>query len=388
MWFFCQAIQADGLLRWRLFRSPSLYHCLRMLLQRRCFPKRLLCLQNVFCFRLQQVSTTNAQWFAFFQELHARLHSGMSLIVALKHFPRNVLSREQQMLVMHALYRLQQGYYIYPLFQPFITTLGVSIVQLLHISEMKGYFKQGIQQVQSLLGMKIQVQQKIRHALIYPVCLFGMLGTFGVIVYTFLLPRFEEFLYQQSITIHPVMKILLQLNHHMEMLAFVFSAGTAIAVFLIRKKNISVVLFFLRKIGYRWYQYHLFALNFSTLLANRFPLLKSLQMAMEDLSGKEFLFQPVYQRIMEGAMVAQALEGFPDDFRQSLAAAEIRGDWGQTLQQWSQRYYQRYEACWMQVCKWVEPVCITGIAILILGGMLIVFLPVLQTFLSMNGNLG
>ncbi len=292
------------------------------------------------------------------------------------------------MLVMHALHRLQQGYHIYPLFRPFITTLGVSIMQLLRVSEVKGYFEQGIQQVQSLLRIKIQGQRKIRRTLIYPACLFVMLGVFGVIVCTFLLPRFEEFLYQQNIAIHPMVKILLQLNHHVGTLAFVFGAGAAIAVFLMRKKNVSVVSFFLRKIGYQWYQYHWFALNFSVLLANRFPLLKSLQTAMEDLSGKQFLFQPVYQRIAKGAMVGQALEGFPDEFRQSLVAAEIRGDWVQTLRQWSQRYYQRYEACWMQVCKGVEPVCITGIAILMLGGMLIVFLPVLQTFLSMNGNWG
>lgn len=389
MIYLCQIIQSDGTSKWKLYRASSRYSCFRYFLKQRLYVQRCFDIKSFVAqphFSQNSIQVQPRHWNIFFEQLQAQLAQNGTLLLALKALYRQKkLHPLQQTFILQAIELLNHGYFIGPLWENPKLGLSQQQIKLLQCAEQGGYFAQGISRVLYLFKLQLRIREQIRHHLIYPKFILAMALVLGCVINFFLFPKLMDFMQQQAIPMNFFMQILSTLNEHSAALLSFCFFGLCLLYICCKWKNISLRNYFEQWITKRsrWLRYSMFSLDLGELLQNKIPLLESLKLSLVHLR-KITTFDQVSFALHQGATLAQALSGLPEDFRHAIEIAELKNDLSPTLLRLSQQYYARYENQWNVFMKWIEPASLLVLALLIGISILCVFYPILQIFQSLH----
>lgn len=301
---------------------------------------------------------------------------GNSLLLALKSLQND--TRLPQMFIYSSISHLESGMYIYPLWESEKVPLPYHCKKLLQCAETGGYLHDGLKKVIAFLNLQTEAKRQLQRCLIYPCCVLGVSMVFAGTLALTLIPKIEDFCYQQSIAINGFTSLLFNLSHHLGVVLSGTMVGVAIVGFLLSVKKISLRQCFIERIGSSLL-YSQFAMNLSALVSSGLALGECLKLTLPIFRGK-FSLDNILLNLGNGQTLSEALGQFPSEFRSVLQTAEISGQYLPALEHLSKIYYQRFQNTLQQWIKWIEPMSIILVAGFVFVVLLTLFYPLLQTF--------
>ena len=375
---------------WHILKANSPFHCLRLLYKRHLHICKLISLKDLLTYIFsssRKKAVSEQKWLYFFEQIHAQLLIGKTLLNALKSLPIKHFEEAQQRFVNQAIERLSNGYYLYPLLNDPQLNLTQQQIRLLQCAEVGGYFSQGLERLKNMIELQNKIRKQMKQSLIYPTCVLSLAFIFYCIMSLFLIPKFESFFVEQNFEMNRFLQILLSLNHQAPF--FILSTILFIIFFtlFLKIKKLSLITYIERffERGYIQFKYSLFAMDLAELLDNKIPLLESLKLASHVLP-KKFSFHKISLALNNGATLSEAMPDLPEDFRNTLRSGEVSSQLTQTLRELSKSYYKIYENKLLQWAKWVEPGSLIAIAFFIFISIICLFYPLLQIFQSLDLN--
>lgn len=377
--FFYQIAQGNSRLHWRCQWARSRYACFRRLLKKHQLIYQFLSWDEI----IRQFRTKSEKkiynintWVLFLNKLSAQMVRGNSLLSALKSLQHDI--RLPKHFIYRAVNYLENGMYIYPLWESENVPLPYHCKKLLQCAETGGYLSEGLKKVITFLNLQADAKHQLQRCLIYPCCVLCVSILFTGVLTLSLIPKIENFCYQQNLTINQLTASLFALSHH-----FFAIMGGVIAFFmllllLLRMKKISLRPYFFEKLTHSL-QYSLFAMNLSALMSSGLALAECLKLTLPIFKGK-FSLDKILLNLGNGQKLSEALAQFPTEFRNILQTAEISGQYLPALESLSDMYYRRYQNTLQQWIKWIEPLSIIFVAGFVFVVLLILFYPLLQTF--------
>lgn len=379
MLFFYQTARRNFDLHWHCCWARSKYACFRHLLRKNQLIYQLASFNDFikkFWPKLEKKHYSINVWILFLEKISAQMVRGNSLLSALKTLQND--SRLPQKFTNLAINCLENGMYIYPLLESEEVPLPYHCKKLLQCAETGGYLHQGLEKVIASLNLQINTQRQLQRCLIYPCCVLCVSILFMATLTITLIPKIEDFCYQQSIVVHGLTAFLFALSHHF----FSFMLGSIICLsvllFLLKLKKISLRQLLIEKWGTSLL-YSQFAMNLSALISSGLTLKECLKLALPIFKNK-FSSEEIFFKLGNGQTLSEALSQFPMEFRSVLQTAEISGQYISALDHLSKIYHQRYQSALQQGIKWIEPMSIIFVAGFVFAVLLILFYPLLQTF--------
>ena len=315
-------------------------------------------------------------WTLFLGKLSAQMTRGNSLLSALKSL-RNHPNLPQNF-IQQAINFLENGMYIYPLWESEKVPLPYHCKKLLQCAETGGYLHEGLNKVTAFLNLQTDAKHQIQRCLIYPCCVLGVSVVFAGTLALTLIPKIEDFCYQQNIAINSLTTLLFNLSHNFFSILAIAIAGFTSVWLILKLKKLSFRQYFIEKLG-NPLLYSQFALNLSGLISSGLTLSECLKLTLPIFRGK-FSLESILLRLGNGQTLSEALIAFPSEFRNVLQTAEISGQYIPALEYLSKVYYQRFQNNLQQWLKWIEPMSIILVAGFVFAVLLVLFYPLLQTF--------
>lgn len=379
MLFFYQTAEQGAHLRWHWQWARSRYACLRALLKKNQLIYQLTSADGL----IKKIWTKPEKkryaiklWISLLEKLSAQMMRGNSLLSALKSLQND--SHLPQTFIQLSINHLENGMYIYPLWENKNIPLPYHCKKLLQCAETGGYLHDGLKKVISFLNLQTDAKQQLQRCLIYPCCVLFVSMIFAGTLALTLLPKIEDFCYQQNIAINGLTALLFNLSHHFFGILGCVAIGLLGILFLLNIKKISFYQYFLEKLDSSLL-YSQFAMNLSALISSGLTLRECLKLTLPIFKGK-FSLDTILLNLGNGQTLSEALAGFPTEFRGVLQMAEISGQYLPALDHLSQMYYQRFQNTLQQHIKWIEPLSIIFLAGFVFTLLLILFYPLLQTF--------
>ena len=379
MLFFYQTVGQDSRLHWRCRWARSRHACFRHLLE-----KNQLVYQFISLDELVQKNGPSREkkrydikvWTLFLEKLSAQMIRGNSLLSALKSLQNDL--RLPQTFICDSINHLENGTYIYPLWESEKVPLPYHCKKLLQCAETGGYLHDGLKKVIAFLNLQTDAKRQLQRCLIYPCCVLGVSVVFAGTLALTLIPKIEDFCYQQSIAVNGFTSLLFNLSHHFGAIwggMMVCLVGIWI---LLSIKKVSLRQWFIEKVGSSLL-YSQFAMNLSALVSSGLALGECLKLTLPIFRGK-FSLDNILLNLGNGQTLSEALCQFPSEFRSVLQTAEISGQYLPALEHLSKIYYQRFQSTLQQWIKWIEPMSIILVAGFVFVVLLTLFYPLLQTF--------
>ena len=391
MLFFCKVFSTHEIWKWRCVFASSHRQCLRKLLGRNDYCSQAFSVGDIFekiFKRLDLPPIQEKHWLIFFEKLRAQLSTSISLINALRQMADMPFNHSLQYFIAKAIDRLSNGFYMYPLLSDPRLNLGQQSIKLLQSAEVGGYLPQALERLIELMHLQQKIRKQMLQSLIYPTCVLVTIVVFLLLMSSFLLPQFEAFFIQQSIPINDFLSFLFHSNRHLGKVFMIAGVGFGGLYLWMKTKKISVQNGLNRLLSH-WFpsfKYTLFAMNLAELLENKIPLLECLTLAAENLP-KKFSVDKMSVALSNGIRLSMALEDLPEDFSHVLQTSEVDNRLIQNLRQLSADYYKRYENQLLGLSKWLEPVSILLMALILFLAVACLFYPLLQVFQSMKFEL-
>ena len=242
---------------------------------------------------------------------------------------------------------------------------------------------------------------QVRQASLYPMILLSALGGLVTLLFTFVLPRFAGILQKTGAPIPLPTKIVLAIGVFMQANWTYLLTGLVVAVVVFR--------LWIRtpggRVGWDYVKLHLplFGSIFRRVALSRFAhYLETLQRA-----GVEFVYAlTVLERVVGNAYMARALarvreqvvggmrftdalratRQFPPLVIRMVANGELSGDLPGSLAKVSQYYDKEVPDAVRRIFGLIEPIMITVLAVVVLGSILSVFLPIYTVLGKMSAR--
>ena len=379
MLFFYRTAEQCSHLRWHCQWARSRHACLRRLLEKNHLIYQLISLDELIKKNWPKRENKRYDiktWTLFLEKLSAQMVRGNSLLSALKYLQND--PRLPRMFIYHSINHLENGMYIYPLWESENVPLPYHCKKLLQCAETGGYLHDGLKKVIAFLNLQADTQRQLHRCLIYPCCVLGVSVIFAGILASTLIPEIENFCYQQNLAINRFTSLLFDLSHHF-LVIFCGIMATLMGVrILLNVKKISIRQYLIERMG-NSLLYSQFAMNLSSLISSGLALGECLKLTLPIFRGK-FSLDNILLNLGNGQTLSEALTQFPPEFRSVLQTAEISGQYLPALEHLSKIYYQRFQNTLQQCLKWIEPLSIILVAGVVFVMLLILFYPLLQTF--------
>ena len=125
-------------------------------------------------------------------------------------------------------------------------------------------------------------------------------------------------------------------------------------------------------------QYGIFAKNLSALLKHGIHVKECIRLSASCFPEGLLSVEEVEQKLNNGDSLSHALTGLPSSFLEGVRVAENMGNFTERLDQLAEHYFSRYREGLKQWVRWFEPLCLVGLAGIIIFVALAVFVPILQ----------
>jgi type II secretory pathway component PulF len=399
MLFFYKALTPEGKDRWGFFLSRSHLKGVRTLLTADLWP---LCLFSINfsslfakCFRFNFLrSDKNVMslrtWLTLLERIVLVMQSGRTLMQSLTAISAMPVQKLQGTFLKGAITQLKSGRFFYEVMQQLPYTLvEAQHIKLVQCAEMGGYLQRGLQCWLDQLQLKVQVRKQVANSFMYPA--FVMLLATGVLLILcfYVLPEFKIFLASQRVAFPWILKMIFAVGECITLFfPFVLFFGMLFCTAFRRSLNRWVTQMLPKLPKYSYFaeplQLGLFAMNFSALLKNGVYLLESLRLSLACLTYKPLDVENIIRDLKNGTSLSTALDRLPNFFVETLQSAELGGCLASVLSSLSQHYLQLYNRRLTQFIKWLEPICLILIALLIVVLILSLFMPITYLFQNFN----
>jgi type IV pilus assembly protein PilC len=399
MLFFYKALMPNGKDRCGFFLSRSRLKGVRTLLAADLWP---LCLFSINfsslfakCFKFNFLrSDKNFMslriWLTLLERIVLVMQSGRTLMQSLTAISAMPMQELQGDFLKGAITQLKSGRFFYEVMQQLPPTLAeAQHIKLVQCAEMGGYLQQGLQCWLDQLQLKVQVRKQVASSFMYP-SLVMLLATGVLLILCFyVLPEFKTFLASQRVEFSWILKMIFSFGECITLFfPFVLLGGILFCTTFKRSLNRWITQMLPKLPKYSYFaeplQLGLFAMNFSALLKNGVYLLESLRLSLACLTYKPLDLENIIQDLKNGTSLSTALDRLPNFFVETLQSAELGGCLASVLSSLSQHYLQLYNRRLTQFIKWLEPICLIMIALLIVVLILSLFMPMMHLFQNFN----
>ena len=373
--FICQVVDSEGRNRWLFRRYASKWECLRALWARGFLVQRVLYGKH---FWSAHASIRLSEWESFWGQLQSSLSVGNPLTSALETI--QVRHTTLRGFMSQALSALKQGRLFSSVLSQPKFKAPVEWVLILQQAEIGGFLPKGIACIERLVRFQTHLVYEIKRQLLYPLFIAGVVVGFIGGAYGLFLPRIADFYAQQGQSVDKLTAFVLSIPSSWVYLS-IASLGIALTV-LWKHADRLVLAFQMRSsLIYSW-----FVMVLGMLLQNGLPLLESVQVAWGCLP-KRFSLQKAYQRLLQGNSLSVVLSDFPSFFCQSLQKGESYGRLAKTLMDLSEQYYHQYEKRLLQQAKWIEPISIVVLSLVIFAIIWLIGNPLVQLIKTIDLSL-
>ena len=379
MLFFYQTAERGSHLRWHYQWACSRYACFRHLLKNNLLIYQFISLDEI----IKKIWVKRAKkrydiknWVLFLEKLSAQMVRGNSLLSALKSLQSDL--RLPQTFICHSINYLENGMYIYSLWESEKVPIPYHCKKLLQCAETGGYFHEGLNKIITFLNLQTDVKHQLQRCLIYPCCVLGVSVIFAGVLALTLIPKIEDFCYQQNIAVNGFTSLLFDLSHHFGAILIGITGSLIGIELLLNVRKLSLRQQFIEKMGASLL-YSQVAMNLSALISSGLALGECLKLTVPIFRGK-FSLDSILLNLGNGKTLSEALVQFPAEFRSVLQTAEVSGQYLPALEHLSKLYYQRFQNTLQQWIKWLEPLSIILVAGFVFVILLTLFYPLLQTF--------
>lgn len=364
--FICQVVDSEGRNRWLFRRYASKWECLRALWARGFLVQQVLYGKH---FWSAHASIRLSEWESFWGQLQSSLSVGNPLTSALETI--QVRHTTLRGFMSQALSALKQGRLFSSVLSQPKFKAPVEWVLILQQAEIGGFLPKGIACIERLVRFQTHLVYEIKRQLLYPLFVAGVVVGFMGGAYGLFLPRIADFYTQQGQSVDKLTAFVLSIPSSW---VYLSTASLGITLTVLWKHADRLVLAFQMRSSliYSW-----FAMVLGMLLQNGLPLLESVQVAWGCLP-KRYSLQKAYQRLLQGNSLSVVLSDFPSFFCQSLQEGESYGRLAQTLMDLSERYYHQYEKRLLQQAKWIEPISIVVLSLVIFAIIWLIGNPLVQ----------
>jgi type IV pilus assembly protein PilC len=274
-------------------------------------------------------------------------------------------------------------------------------VALVRAGEASGHLDAIFADLVASMEWQQDIVSQVRQASIYPAILMTALGGLVVLLFTFVLPRFAKVLEKTGAPMPLPTQIVLGIGGFMEAnWPYVFSGAIAAVVgvrILVRtsggrmamdrfKLTLPIFGGIIRKVALSR-----FAHNLETLLRSGVEFVYALTV-LERVVGNAYIAQALSQvrtRVIGGMGFSDALKTtrqFPPLVVRMVANGEMSGKLPDSLGKVSQYYDKEVPDAVKRVFSMIEPVMITVLAVVVLGSILSVFLPIYGVLAKIGGQ--
>lgn len=373
--FICQVVDSEGRNRWLFRRYASKWECLRALWARGFLVQRVLYGKR---FWSAHASIRLSEWGFFWGQLQSSLSICNSIISALEII--QVHNTTLRSFIGHALSALKQGRLFSSVLSQPKFKAPVEWVLILQQAEIGGFLPKGIACIERLVRFQTHLVYEIKRQLLYPLFVAGVMVGFMGGAYGLFLPRIADFYAQQGQSVDKLTAFVLSIPSSWVYL-LIASLGIALTV-LWKHADCLVLAFQMRSsLIYSW-----FAMVLGMLLQNGLPLLESVQVAWGCLPKRHSL-QKAQQCLLQGNSLSVVLSDFPSFFCQSLQKGESYGRLATTLMDLSEQYYHQYEKRLLQQAKWIEPISIVVLSLVIFALIWLIGNPLFQLIKTIDLSL-
>ena len=373
--FICQVVDSEGRNRWLFRRYASKWECLRALWARGFLVQRVLYGKH---FWSAHASIRLSEWESFWGQLQSSLSVGNPLTSALETI--QVRHTTLRGFMSQALSALKQGRLFSSVLSQPKFKAPVEWVLILKQAEIGGFLPKGIACIERLVRFQTHLVYEIKRQLLYPLFVAGVVVGFMGGAYGLFLPRIADFYAQQGQSVDKLTAFVLSIPSSWVYLS-IASLGIALTV-LWKHADRLVLAFQMRSsLIYSW-----FAMVLGMLLQNGLPLLESVQVAWGCLP-KRYSLQKAQQCLLQGNSLSVVLSDFPSFFCQSLQKGESYGRLAQTLMDLSEQYYHQYEKRLLQQAKWIEPISIVVLSLVIFAIIWLIGNPLFQLIKTIDLSL-
>ncbi|MDR2769689.1 MAG: type II secretion system F family protein [Puniceicoccales bacterium] len=399
MLFFYKALTPSGKDRCGFFLSRSHFKGVRALLAADLWPLRLFSINfsSLFakCFKFAFVRSDKQfmplrTWLTLLERIVLVMQSGRTLMQSLTAISAMPVQESQGTFLKGAITQLKSGRFFYEVVQQLPKNwVEEQHMKLVQCAEMGGYLQRGLQCWFDQLQLKVQIRKQVVNSFMYPALVMLLATGVLLILCFYVLPEFKTFLTSQHVAFSWILKIIFSLGEYITSFFPIVLLGGMLSCTVCRRSlNIWVVKMIPKLPKYSYFveplQLGLFAMNFSALLKNGVYLLESLRLSLTCLTYKPLDVENIIQDLKNGTSLSVALDGLPNFFVETLQSAELGGCLASVLNSLSQHYLQLYNRRLTQFIKWLEPVCLIMIALLIVVLILSLFMPMTQMFQNFN----
>jgi type IV pilus assembly protein PilC len=329
-------------------------------------------------------------WLTLLERIVLVMQSGRTLMQSLTSISAMPMQALQGAFLKGAIAQLKNGRFFYEVIQQLPKNwMEEQHVKLVQCAEMGGYLQRGLQCWLDQLQLKVQMRKQAVNSCMYPALV--MLLAMGVLLILcfYVLPEFKTFLASQRVAFSWVLKMIFSFGECFTLFfPFVFLGGMLFCIIFRHSLNAWMAQLVPKLPKYNYFaeplQLGLFAMNFSALLKNGVYLLESLRLSLACLTYKPLNVENIIQDLKNGITLSAALKKLPHFFVETLQSAELGGCLASVLSSLSQHYLQLYNRRLTQLIKWLEPICLILIALLIVVLILSLFTPITHMFQNFN----
>ncbi len=265
------------------------------------------------------------------------------------------------------------------------------LLSVVTTGERTGKLAHTLKSYEALLTRKIEIQRKVRHAMLYPLFVILVMSVIFVVIFQFSLPRFVGIYADLNAELPASTSFLLYISNNF--LYITIAIGMLVLIVwqawrYVRNKSwlvekISHYSFRIAVIGeiQRSYLISLFARTLSSLLSTGIPLVEAVQHTSKSLPNRYVSerLASVNQIIAKGESLTTAIRGtglFPAAAQKIIEAGEKSGSLEEQLTELAQFYENDIEYRIGLAVSLVEPLLILVTGIIVGGVVLVMYLPI------------
>ncbi len=329
----------------------------------------------------------------FTTELGIMVRTSLPIIEAL-----DGLANQQTDLIFKAILfdiskSVQEGQTLSQAFSRYPKVFDDIYLSLLRAGESSGRLTQMLDCIVSYINFSIDLREKIRSALLYPVIVIMTSLAVVAFLVMFILPTFMDVFTQLGVELPLPTRILLGISSNTRRYWMFYVAGMFLCWWLFNqwltnKHNIKVFDTFKLKLPIAGPVIRAISIvrmlrTLSALLSAGVPILRALELA-RDLAGNVVyrdLFNKVYQSASEGHGLSAPLRGnpfFPSSVVDMIANAEKTGTLPEVLDQVAAYYEKETDTTLKNLFAALEPLFVVFLGITVAGIAVSILLPIFQ----------
>jgi general secretion pathway protein F len=331
-----------------------------------------------------------------FTEINIMLQSDLSLYQSIEVLLSKYTKDDPLYKILNSMmFSMKQGTYIYKSLEKYHNQLGSIVVSFIKVGELNGNLKDSIYALCIVLEKDNNFKQLIKSKLTYPIFLFASLFISIIIIFIFVIPKFEYMFSQLGASLpYPTQILLWTKSFVFEYYSIIISIISSILIiFLILinksskfKYNIDKMLIIkvplLSKLLLTYQQYRFF-LILKVLLESKYKISQALASSKLIINNRYFLekITDIEKYLIQGKELSDAfdlVDIFDDFIIRLLLVAQKSNNVSEIICNIYDVYEKRLQLSINKFSLTIEPILVAIIGIIILFIMLAIFLPIWQ----------